>query len=161
MVVRLKTIYSPSSGPVSRMLVATLLAIGIAMYMVLSAGMAEACPQSKDTNNAISAVHKQNVAHAPKLMNKHKRSDVVMSAASSTQAVVKDIFHRSRCCGSGCHSQGIGCASGCCFASPGAIDAANFGIFLFGVSASYYLPRQDRLFATKPLPDFRPPRIVS
>ena len=137
-----------SQAAVSHGLVATLLVAGIAMFMMLTAGTAQACPPGKEASGSVSIVHTA------------KRAVEVISATSAP-ALAKDISHGSaQCCGGGSHSHGIGCASGCCSAFSAAIDVASSGLVLLDGSICP-LPRQDGLAPPRLPPDFRPPRTFS
>ena len=137
-----------SQAAVSHGLVATLLVAGIAMFMMLTAGTAQACPPGKEASGPVSIVHTA------------RRAEAVVSATSA-QELAKDISQGGgQCCGGGSHSHGIGCASGCCSAVSVAIDILNSGLILLDGSICP-LPRQDGLASTRPPPDFRPPRTFS
>ena len=145
---RTKPIQSQASRAVSHVLVATLLVAGLAMFMMLTAGAAQACPQGKEASGSISIVHKA------------KRA-VAMISATSVPALAKDISQGGgQCCGGGSHSHGVGCASGCCSAYSAA-DVASSGVVLLDGSICHVLPRQDGVTSTKLPPDFRPPRTFA
>ena len=143
---RPQTVQSQASRAV---LVTTLLVAGFAMFMMLTAGAARACPPGKEASGSVSIVHEA------------KRA-VAMMSATSAPALAKDISQGGgQCCGGGSHSHGVGCASGCCSACSAAIDIASSGIVLLNGSIGHVLPRQDGVVPTRPPPDFRPPRTFA
>ena len=146
---RTKPIQSQASRAVPHVLVATLLVAGLAMFMMLPGGAAQACPQGKEASDSVSIVHKA------------KRA-VAMMSATSAPALAKDISQGGgQCCGGGSHSHGVGCASGCCSAFSAAIDVASSGVVLLDGSICHVFPRQDGLAPPRLPPDFRPPRTFS
>lgn len=132
----------------SRVLVAAVLVAGIAMSTVLTTEPAQACPTDSKSNNSVNIVQK---------------SDRTLAALSATSApnVIKDFSqdHR-RCCG-GIHSQAADCVSACSFAFSVAMNGAISGLVFSAASVRHRLPRQDGLNATRPPPDFRPPRTFA
>lgn len=132
-----------------RVLGAAALATGVMLLLMLTAGMAQACPPGKDPAGLAGVVHK--AKHA-----------VAVVSAASTPALAKDIsFAGGQCCGSGAHSHAVGCASGCCFACSAAADAVNSGLVLPDGSIRHGVPDEDRAVSVKPPPDFRPPRFFA
>ena len=130
-------------------LVAALLVAGFAMLMIPTTGAAQACPPGNAASGSVSIVHKAKYA-------------VAMMSARSAPALAKDISQGGgQCCGGGCHSHGIGCASGCCSACSTAIDIASSGIVLPSGSICHFLPRQAGVKSNKFPPDFRPPRTFA
>ena len=146
---RSRTVHLPASRAVPHVLVATLLIAGLAMFLMLTAGAAQACPPGKEASDSVSIVHKA------------KRA-VAMMSATSAPALAKDISQGGgQCCGGGSHSHGVGCASGCCSAFSAAIGVASSGVVLLDGSICHVLPRQDGVASTRPPPDFRPPRTFA
>ena len=144
-----KTVQSQASRGVPHVLVATLLVVGLAMFMMLTAGAAQACPPGKEANGSVTIAHKA------------KRA-VAMMSATAAPALAKDSSQGGgQCCGGGSHSHGVGCASGCCSAYSAAIDVASSGLVLLDGSIGHVLPRQDGLASTRSPPDFRPPRTFA
>jgi hypothetical protein len=141
-------------------LIATLLVGALAIFMMLTAGVAQACPRGKEASTSVSIAHKikrvGGIAHEAKL--------IVTTASASSPALVlaKTICPGSGlCCGGDSHSHGLGCASTCCSACSAAIDVASLGFFLLDGRIGHVLPPQDELASTRPPPDFRPPRIFA
>lgn len=129
-----------------RVLGAAALATGVMLLLMLTAGMAQACPPGKDPAGLARVVHKS------------KHAVAVMSAAS-TPALAKDIsLAGGQCCGGGAHSHAVGCASGCCFPCWAAADV---GLVLPDGSLWHGLPDEDGAVSIKPPPDFRPPRFFA
>lgn len=145
---RPKAVQSQASRAVPHVLVATLLVAGLAMFMMLTAGVAQACPPDKEAIGSVSITHEA------------KRA-VAMVSATSAPASAKAISQGGGlCCGGGSHSHGVDCASGCCAACSAPIDIASSGVDLPDGSICHVLPRQDGVALTKLPPDFRPPRTV-
>ncbi len=132
----------------SRVLVAALFVAGIAMLM-LTAGGAQACPPGKEASGSVSVVHK--VKHA-----------VATKWVTSAPTLAKDLSQvGGQCCGGGCHSHCVGCASGYCSACSAAIHAAGSGLVLLDSSTIHILAQQSGMILNRPPPDFRPPRTVA
>ena len=132
----------------SRVLVAVVLVAGLAMSTVLMTEAAQACATDSKSSNSVSIVQKSEQALA------------AVSAASSRTVVLDISQDQGRCCG-GIHSQGSDCVSACCFAFSAAMNGANAGLDFSAASIRHGLPRQDGLNATRPPPDFRPPRTFA
>ena len=146
---RPKPTQSQASRGGPHVLVTALIVAGLAMFMMLTAGVAQACPPDKEASGSVSIEHKA------------KRAGALISATSAL-VLAKDISQGSgQCCGGGSHTHGVGCASGCCSAYSAAIDVAGSGVILLDGSICHVLPRQDGVAATRPPPDFRPPRTFS
>lgn len=150
------TVQLQASRAVRHVLVAILLFAGLAMFMMLTAGAAQACPPGKEVSGSVSITHKVKwagtIAHEAKLI-------VTTASASSAPVLAKTICQGGGlCCGGNSHSHGVGCASACCSAFSAAIDIASSGFFLLDGSIGHVLSRQDGLASTRPSPDFRPPR---
>jgi hypothetical protein len=143
---RPKAVNWEASRAVPHVLVATLLVAGFAMFMMLTAGVAQACPPGKVASGSVSIVHK--AKHA-----------IAMMSVISAPALAKDMS--GRCCGGGSHSHGIGCANGCCSACLAAIDIASSGLLSAEGSICHFLPRQSGVVSSRPPPDFRPPRTFA
>ena len=143
---RPKAVQSQASRAAPHVLVATLLVAGLAMFMMLTAGEAQACPPGKEANGSVSIVHTA------------KRAVATMSATSAPGLANVISQGGGQCCGGGPHSHGVGCASGCCSACSAAIDVASSGLVLPDGAICHCLPRQSGVVSTKPRPDFRPPR---
>ena len=132
----------------SRVLIAAVLVAGLAMSTVLTTEAAQACPTDSKSSNSVSVVQKS------------ERALAVVSATSAPAVAIDVSQGRRRCCG-GIHSQGADCVSACCFAFSAAMNGANAGLSFAAASICHGLPRQDGLVATRPPPDFRPPRIFA
>jgi hypothetical protein len=146
---RPKRVHSQGSRAVAHVLVAAVLVASFAMFMVLTAGSAQACPPGKETSGSVSMAHNA------------KRTVATMSATSAL-TLTNDVSQGGgRCCGGGAHSHGVCCASGCCSALSLAIDVASSGLVLLDGSIRHVVPRQDGLAATRPPPEFRPPRTFA
>ena len=146
---RPKATQSQATRAVPHVLVAALLVAGLAMFMMLTAGAAQACPPGKEASGSVSIEHKA------------KRA-VAMVSAMSAPALAKDVSQGGgQCCGGGSHSHGVSCASGCCSACSAVIDVASSGVVLLDGSICHVLPRQDGLAPPRLPPDFRPPRTFS
>jgi hypothetical protein len=146
---RPKAAVSQRVRAVQHVLGAAVIAAGVTMFLMLTAGIAQACPPGKDAGGSVRVVHK------PKL-------PVAVMSAAFTPALAKDIsLARGRCCGSGAHSLGVCCASGCCFACSAATDAVNSGLVLPDGSIRHGVPDEDGAVSVKPPPDFRPPRFFA
>ena len=127
-----KLMQSQASRAVPHVLVATLLVTGLAMFMMLTAGAAQACPPGKDASGSVSIEHKA------------KRA-VAMMPATYAPALAKDISQAGgRCGGGGSHSYGVGCASGCCSACSAAIDVSNSRVVLLDGSICLVSTRRGR-----------------
>lgn len=147
MVGRPEAAVSKKVRAVQRMLGAAILAAGVTIFLMLTAGMAQACPPGKDASGSVRVLHKA------------KRAAAVMLAAPAP-AVAKDTcLDVGGCCGGGPHSHGVGCASGCCFACSAAADVPSSGLILPDGSIRQAVPDQDGAVSMKPSPDFRPPRF--
>ncbi len=146
---RSSQMHSQRSRATSRVLVAALFVAGVAMLMTLTAGGAQACPPGKAASGSVSVVHKVKYAVATKWV-------------TSAPTLAKDLSQvGGQCCGGGCHSHSVGCASGCCSACSAAIHAADSGLVLLDGSAIHILARQSEMILNRPPPDFRPPRTAA
>ena len=146
---RPKVMQSQASRAVPHVLVATLLFAGVAMFMMLMAGTAQACPPGQEASGSVSIEYNTNRA-------------VAMMSATSAPALAKDISQGGgQCCAGGSHSHGVGCASGCSSACSAAVDVASSGVVLLDGSICHGLPRKSGVTSISPPPDFRPPRTFS
>ena len=144
---RAKATQSWVTRVLSRVLIAVVLVAGLATSIVLMTEAAQACAIDSKSSNAVSIVQKS------------ERALAVVSAASAPTAFIDVSQDHRRCCG-GIHSQGADCVSACCFAFSTTMNGAIVGL-VFAASIRHSLPRQDGLNATRPPPDFRPPRTFA
>jgi len=133
-------------------LAAMSLAAALALFIVFTGGAAQACPKDKQTAHLAPYAHEiERVMVA---------AAVVVSAAAPAPIVAKSIFqYGGQCCGGGCHSHGVGCASGYCSSGSTAIDVVSAGLDLPDSSIRYCSRDPGRIVSTKPPSNFRPPRI--
>ena len=132
----------------SHVLIAAVLVAGIAMSTVLTTEAAQACPTDSKSSNSVSIVQKSD------------RTLAVVSAASAPTVTIDVSQDHRRCCG-GIHSQGADCVSACSFAFSAAMNGGISGLTFAAASIRHRLFRQDGLVATRPPPDFRPPRTFA
>lgn len=132
----------------SRVLIAVVLVAGLAMSTVLMTEAAQACATDSKSSNSVSIVQKSEQPLA-----------VVSVSSAPTVAIDVSQDHR-RCCG-GIHSQGADCVSACSFAFSAAMNGAIADFVFVAASIRHSLPRQDGLNATRPPPNFRPPRTFA
>lgn len=134
---------------IRRGLAAVVLAAGVGMFLMLTTGMAEACPPGKDASASVKVLHQA------------KRA-VAMTAAvmpASAQAIPAT---SGQCCAGAPHSHhAVGCASPCCFACSAATEALDCSLALPDGSTRHRLSDDGRAVSTKPPPDFRPPRLFA
>jgi hypothetical protein len=129
---------------------AVFLAAAFAMFLVMTGGAAQACPKDKQTAHPATDAHKiERVMVAVA---------VVVSAGPAPLVAEGILQYGGPCCGGGCHSHGVGCASGCCSSGSTAIDVVSSGIDLPDSSIRYSSRDPGKINSTKPLPNFRPPR---
>lgn len=131
----------------SRVLVAAALVAGLAMSMMLATGAAQACAAGNKSSSSVSIVQRT------------EWTLTVVSAVSAPAFAIDVSQDHKRCCG-GIHSQGADCVSACCSVFSAAINGAIAGL-VFAASIRHSLPWQDGLNATRPPPDFRPPRTFA
>ena len=145
---RAEATHSWVTRALSRVLIAVVLIAGLATSMMLMTEAAQACAtDSKKYSNSVGIVQKS------------ERALAAVSAASAPTVVLDVSQDHWQCCG-GIHSQGADCVSACCFAYSAAMNGAIVGL-VFAASIRHSLPRQDGLNATRPPPDFRPPRTFA
>lgn len=132
----------------SRVLIAVVLVAGLAMPAVLMTEAAQACATDSKFSNSVSVVQKS------------ERALAAVSAAPVPTVVLNVSQDHRRCCG-GIHSHGADCVSACSFAFSAAMNGAISGLVFAAASIRHSFPRQDGLKATRPPPDFRPPRTFA
>ena len=114
-------------------------------------GNAEACPESKTGAQPVFANHKI-----------ERVSPAAAGIVSAAPAVAKlNRQYNGPCCGAGCHSHGITCATGYCFASFASISPASSDLFLPARSVRLLPTDQAEALSARAPPDFRPPRSFS
>ena len=121
--------------------------VATVLLVVWSVGAAQACPQNKSELFGVTALHKveRSVHHklgtAPALVQKIANAQRLYSDPSCAF-----------------HTHGAACGSGCCFVGFASIDASSASLY-FPVSSALILPSdQAEVPASRPPPDFRPPR---
>ena len=125
-----------------------LAAVLVVCGMVASAA---ACPQDK----------------AQASVSKHKIERVslkfteTVSAAQTKIVVNLDGQATGSCCGNGCHSHGVACSSGCCFAGTTAPNFLSSSLFLPLRSVLLLAFDQIEAAAVRPPPELHPPRHIS
>jgi hypothetical protein len=126
------------------------LAAAFALFIVFAGGAAQACP--KDKQAALLAT------------NAHKIERVMVAAAvvvSTAPAPIgaKGIFqYGGQCCGGGCYSHGVACASGCSSACSSVFVAMSVDFDFPDSLVSYSSCGPGGIVSTNPPPTFRPPR---
>jgi len=130
---------------------AMFLAVAFALFIVFTGGAAQACPKDKPAAHAAPYAHK---------IERVMVAAAVVVSAAPAPIVAKGIFqYGGPCCGGGCHSHGVGCASGYCSSGSTAIDVVSAGLDLPDSSIRYCSRDPGRIVSTKPPSNFRPPRI--
>ena len=143
---RQKTVQSQASRAVPHVLAAALLVAGLAILMMLTAGMAQACPTGKEqTGDSVTIVRQA------------KRAVATVSVVFTPKGISQC---DGQCCGGGSHSHGDSCAIGC-FSAFSAAIASSSGLVPLDCSICHVLTRQDRLASSSSPPDFRPPRTFA
>jgi hypothetical protein len=131
----------------TKIVVATVLLIG---GMI---GTAAACPHGKHA--------------APSQVIDYKTERVLPPAKETVSAAPVRIVtafnrtERGQCCGAGCHSHGIACATGCCLAGVASINSIISNFFLPANAVRLLLIDQAEIISARPPPEFRPPRTFS
>lgn len=130
-----------------------LLKIAVATLLLISTmvGTAAACPHGDRGAQSIVANYKTEGAFAA----------VIVSAIPSRIVTTPDCSDNGPCCGAGCHSHGVACASGWCFAGFGSIYFVGSNLFLPATSLRLLPLDQAEAMSTRPPPNFRPPRSFS
>jgi hypothetical protein len=124
----------------------------LGVLMIATSGSAQACPSEKPL-----------AANEPRpiLMVTHKlKTDVKVVGVTSVSFLSKIDATRGAkgCCGGAHHTNGAGCASGCCFACSAALSGMIKTTAIEDHAGSYALSRQSLLNFTSPDSQFRPPR---
>jgi hypothetical protein len=114
---------------------------------------AAACPQGKRAAQASIPDHK-----IERVLLKFKET---VSSGQIKIAVNLNRQASGSCCGNGCHSHGVACSSGCCFAGTAAPNFLSSSVFLPLQSVLLLAFDQIEAAAARPPPELHPPRHIS
>ena len=141
------------SAPRAAEAIAKVAFIAIFLVFVFMGSAAEACPESEQAIPPL-AVGDQIERIVPV-------AAAIVSAVPAQKVTTLNRQYDRPCCGSGCHSHGIACAAGCCFANFVSISPTSSDLFLPAKSIALLPFDQAEAVSARSPPDFRPPRSFS
>lgn len=153
------TVQWRASRIVPRVFVAVVLVAGLAMFMMLTARAAQACPPGKEASVSVRLADK---AERVGTIEDEAALAETVALVSSAPVLAEAAYQGGRpCCSDNSYSHKGCCASACCSAFSLAIDVAGSGIIPLDGSVCHVLDAQEMAVPTGPPPDFRPPRSFS
>lgn len=129
---------------------AKLVFVAVFLALGLAGNPAEACPEGKQFADRAAVAHKSERALTAAV--------VIVSGTPARFVARLNNQPSGGCCGSGCHSHGVGCISGCCFAGVASPNSITSALFLPTKSGSLCPCDQAEAASARPPPEFRPPK---
>ena len=120
--------------------------VATALVLAWSVGAAQACPQTK--SEYFPTLHKVERSVDHKLGTTPATLVLKIASAQRLYADPSCAFH----------THGAACGSGCCFVGFASVDALAAGLYLPASSVRILPSDQAEVPASRPPPDFRPPR---